>query len=416
MRRLAVFPGSSLREYLAKGEIKSKYYNPLNVFSEVHFITLVNPQDELCDDELPEIQDIVGNARLFVHPVGRLSAGGMAYPRIRRRALQALAAIQPHCVRTYSQYLEGQIAASCCRRLNIPLVASLHTTAQAEAEQEPLYRPRGIRADLRSRVVHAIKQRMEARVIKDASVLLAVSDYLAKSAATVKGAESKLRVIYNKVYTEHYRTAPPPANHPRCILTVGSLVARKYQDPIIAAIAGLDVRLKVIGHGPRKRELQALARRLGVERQTEFIDRVPSAEMPQQYEGCDIVAISTHYEGFCIPVLEGMAAGKPVVVSDTPPLPEILGGTGMVVEKTAAGFRGAFIELLEHPHLRIALGQRARQRAGLLDGTVMEEREGRVYRELCAEAHAVCPDTSLVGAARFGDDERRVGKPRALGQ
>lgn len=390
MKKLAVFPGASLREYLAKGEIKARYYNPLNVFEEVHFITMVDPRDELGGDELLKIKGIVGNAQLFVHPVGRLSLGRLAqYPLVRRRVLLTLAAIQPHCVRTYSQYLEGQIAASCCRRLKIPLVASLHTAARAEMEQEKQYRAPGIRAGMRSRAMHAIRRRMETRVVKDASVLLTVSEYLAKFIVKVRGAEPKLRVIYNKVYTAEYKAVTPLVNHTPCILTVGSLVARKYQDPIIAAIAGLNVRLKVIGNGPRKPELQALARRVGVERQTEFIDSVPNAEIHQHYESCDIVAISTHYEGFCIPVLEGMAAGKPVVVSDTPPLPEILGGTGVVVEKTAEGFRRAFIELIEHPSLRIVLGERARQRAEQLDGSAMEEQERRVYEAMCVEAQGL---------------------------
>jgi glycosyltransferase involved in cell wall biosynthesis len=81
-----------------------------------------------------------------------------------------------------------------------------------------------------------------------------------------------------------------------------------------------------------------------------------------------------------------MAAGKPVVVSDTPPLPEVLGGTGLVVQKTAEGFRRAFVALLQDSGLRAELGRRGRARAQLLDGDLMEHREAEIYRGTCGMA------------------------------
>ena len=76
------------------------------------------------------------------------------------------------------------------------------------------------------------------------------------------------------------------------------------------------------------------------------------------------------------------AAGLPVVVSATEPLPEVLGGTGKVAELTPEGFHQAFAELLGKPQEAALLSKAARKRAEGLDGALMEAREAALYQSL----------------------------------
>ena len=42
MKKLCVFPNDPLKVYYEKGEIKPKYFNPKNLFDEIHVISLFN--------------------------------------------------------------------------------------------------------------------------------------------------------------------------------------------------------------------------------------------------------------------------------------------------------------------------------------------------------------------------------------
>ena len=77
-------------------------------------------------------------------------------------------------------------------------------------------------------------------------------------------------------------------------------------------------------------------------------------------------------------------SGLPVVACDTDPIPEIVGDTGVVVEKSPDAFSRAFSKLAGDVELRKRLGRAARKRARSLDGTAMEEREARLYEAVIA--------------------------------
>ena len=84
----------------------------------------------------------------------------------------------------------------------------------------------------------------------------------------------------------------------------------------------------MIGDGVNRQALELLAADLGLVDRVRFLGSVPHACIQEYYVRADLFALATHYEGFGMPVLEAMAAGLPVVVCDTDPLPEILGECG----------------------------------------------------------------------------------------
>lgn len=62
---------------------------------------------------------------------------------------------------------------------------------------------------------------------------------------------------------------------------------------------------------------------------------VPEAEMPILYNAADIFLHTSEYEGFCLPILEAMSCGLPVVVSNKASIPEVVGSYGNMVDLDA---------------------------------------------------------------------------------
>jgi len=65
--KLCVFPNDPIRAYFEKGEIKDRYYNPQNLFKEVHIISFTHD-----DIDEKDVQVLVGNAKLKIHSVGKI--------------------------------------------------------------------------------------------------------------------------------------------------------------------------------------------------------------------------------------------------------------------------------------------------------------------------------------------------------
>jgi len=58
---------------------------------------------------------------------------------------------------------------------------------------------------------------------------------------------------------------------------------------------------------------------------------VEDADLPAIYCGAELFCFLSLYEGFGLPVVEAMACGVPVIVSNCPPLPGIVGVAGIIV-------------------------------------------------------------------------------------
>jgi glycosyltransferase involved in cell wall biosynthesis len=108
--------------------------------------------------------------------------------------------------------------------------------------------------------------------------------------------------------------------NPRLLLSVGRLQPYKRVDAIIRALAWLDsgYQLMVIGDGPRRNELQALADELRVAGRVSFVGRAADGELVDWYRRTGVVVSLSSAEAFGMTVLEGVAAGAQVVTSDIP--------------------------------------------------------------------------------------------------
>ncbi|GGO74267.1 glycosyltransferase [Nonomuraea cavernae] len=101
------------------------------------------------------------------------------------------------------------------------------------------------------------------------------------------------------------------------VLGIGRLEGVKRFDRLISAFARSDAppgwELHLIGDGAERDRLRAHAIREGVEERVVFRGRVPAAEMPREYLGASILAVTSEHEGLPIVLLESAAHGVPAV-------------------------------------------------------------------------------------------------------
>ena len=139
-------------------------------------------------------------------------------------------------------------------------------------------------------------------------------------------------------------SSPPGGSAP--ILSAGRLVWEKGHQDVIRAVAALrrglageprpDLHLLIVGDGPEGSKLRAHAAELGIADAVEFRATVPYDEMPSVYAGasCLVLAsipVKAWEEQFGMVLVEAMAAGTPIVASDSGAIPEVLGGAGRLV-------------------------------------------------------------------------------------
>ncbi|GAA2562894.1 glycosyltransferase family 4 protein [Winogradskya consettensis] len=129
------------------------------------------------------------------------------------------------------------------------------------------------------------------------------------------------------------------------VVCVSRLVSRKGQDMLIRALPEIRRRvpgaaLLVVGGGPYRKKLTALARDQGVESDVVFTGTVPWADLPAHYAAGDVYAMPCRtrsagldVEGLGIVYLEASAIGLPVVAGDSGGAPDAVleGETGYVV-------------------------------------------------------------------------------------
>jgi len=90
-------------------------------------------------------------------------------------------------------------------------------------------------------------------------------------------------------------------------------------------------QLRLVGDGPRRPILEALAQELGLRNSVEFTGM--RRDIPQQLSDVDVYVFSTRTEGFPNALIEAMAAKLPIVASDIPSCREVLddGKAGVLV-------------------------------------------------------------------------------------
>jgi glycosyltransferase involved in cell wall biosynthesis len=215
---------------------------------------------------------------------------------------------------------------------------------------------------------HAFLKLVEGLGHRRTDLLLCNSRYLANYTRGEDLWPPPIEVIYNAVDLQRFRsTAMPPTDTPT-VAMVANLKPYKGQKRFLQAfhlvareIPGATALL--VGGGPDRGRLTALASQLGINKVVTFVGQV---EDPRPYVArSHIAALTSSHEGFPNAILEAMAMGRPVVATRVGGIPEMVrdGVDGLLTSLDPVDIATAIVKLLRDEALRTQMGAEARRRA-----------------------------------------------------
>lgn len=368
--KLCVFPTDPIQAYFDKGEIKLRYFNPNNIFDEIHVISTFD-----TDIDPSKVKEIAGDAKLFIHPIGKINLKN--YKKRLESVIKKVQEINPQVIRAFNPLIQGWLAAKCANNLKIPLVVSLHINY--DKDKHTFSKDRGLIYFLKMRYV---LNKIEPFVIQNANKIICVHKSVSNYAKRLGGKE--IEVIYNRVYLDQFSNKTEKAldfDKP-VIIFVARLAKSKNQECLIKAIKDLDVILLLIGDGPNYQTLVNLVSSLNCNEKVKFVKSVPNVEIPKYYASADIFAAPVIDKGIGISFLEAMASGLPNIIRKVPGEHEELEDAAYMVDNNPESFKKAITEILSNQNLRDNLRQKSLEMAKKLDGISMEKKEEGLYLDL----------------------------------
>lgn len=204
------------------------------------------------------------------------------------------------------------------------------------------------------------------------SRLIAISESTRRMLRPYAG-EAPIEVIpYGVPLPEGSGSADAPAGEP-VLLFVGRLVARKGVDRLIEALATIRDRawrLEVVGFGPERERLEALAAERGLAGRVSFLGRLSDQALVEAYGRADAVVLPATVderadtEGLGVVLLEAMASRTPVVATRRGGIVDIVidGETGLLVDDGVEDLARGVERLLADPAAARAMGERGAER------------------------------------------------------
>lgn len=172
---------------------------------------------------------------------------------------------------------------------------------------------------------------------------------------------------------------------------IGRLAVQKRVQDLVWSVETLrqirpQFHLVLIGDGPERDRLEHFAESIGCRENVHFLGHQDDAAA--WLPGFDAFCLASSFEGMSNSLMEAMAAGKPVVVSDIPANRELVTHeqTGLLVKLgDGVGFMQFFRRLMDEPELGPRLGAAAKQRMQeQFSVAKMVERYIELYHSLAA--------------------------------
>lgn len=323
--------------------------------------------------------------------------GGASYDEVVERNATMLCElaeeIRPSVLHPTTNYMNAQAALAVRDRVGIPTVYEVRGFLE-----ETWLTMRG-EESVESEQIRMVRA-VETRCMEEADAVVTLSQSMAAEIAYRGVNKHKITVVPNAVDPEEFQPGhAEPGLRERLGLReqeivigyVSSLVRYEGLQFLLEAIAHLlsirgEVRGLVVGEGPERRHLENQAAELGVGGSVIFTGRVPYRDILSYYGAIDIFVVPRTGARVCqlvspLKPLEAMAMECPIVVSDVPPLRELVEcGAGKAFTPEDSGdLARTLLPLIENGALRRELGSNGRK-------WIMEERTWRknavVYSEL----------------------------------
>lgn len=368
-----IFPNDPLIAIVLKGEIKKNYFNPNNIFKEVHFITFVNNETSI-----DKIEITVGRAKCYIHTLPPLSIYDHFFPDRRiKDILNLINKFKFNIVRAFNPIIHGYIAGKISKILNLPFIISLHTNYDD-------IRYRYIKTkDIRYfKYLHS-KYLIEKKTLKMTTHIIGKYNFATKFAMDAGVSKNKISTIYNRVHLDIFR---PKINHSNTnvrVICVGNLIEGKGQRILIKAMKKIDknISLTIVGDGEDRNLLNRMVINYNLTKRVKFIRSISNNELVVLYQKHEIFSLPNKYGGICIPALEATACGlalvMPVPIHEKKP--ELISDYAEVVENTPEGFARGINKIASNLDLRKKMVAKGLDIISKISGDIMELKESKLY-------------------------------------
>ncbi len=259
-------------------------------------------------------------------------------------------------------FLTSTLALLCARAVSRPLLHIEHGSDYVQLDSRP--------ARLAARTYDLTLGRW---LLRHADGVVAISraaaDFVWRLAAR------EVPVIYRGIRAEDLQAVPTDERVERwaggrtLVTFAGRLIDGKGVSDLLTAVAALaapECAICIVGDGPRRAQLEHLARQLGISERTLFLGYLREAEAWSVMRASDVIVNPSYTEGLPTSVLEAALMGKAVLATDVGGTAEIItvdrGGL-LVKPHDVEGLRSALARLAADPGLRARLGASARAEA-----------------------------------------------------
>jgi len=352
-KRLLVIISDRLSDLIRKGEMTPRYYNPGELFDEVHIL--------MTNNDHPDpgmLQRTVGGAKLSIYNLPadkRLFIRSLGWQTFLMKnwieeGLKIASHVSPHLIRVYNNFKEGYLASQIKKRMGIPYVVSLHGVW----DKDDL-------STFKNRMICVFRRKLERISLENSDHVIAVYQPILRYAREY-GAKT-FSLIYNVVSSAWLKEKKgyEIQKRPR-IITINRQLKEKNPENIIRAILDIDCEYTIVGDGPHHEYLEGLAKRVGVGDKITFIKAIANERLCQMLAEYDIMVSHCDYWGIPKSIIEASIVGLPIIINQHPlePIPEYKGDWLMLCKNTSDGYAEAIKQMIGDSELRENMGKAAK--------------------------------------------------------
>ena len=313
-----------------------------------------------------------------------------------RQHHERLKAAQFDLVHIHTPFIAHYAGQALARRLGVPVVASYHTFFEQYLDKYVPLVPGAWMRYVARRFSAAQCGDVDALAVPSEAMLEVLTRYGVRTTAEVVPTGIDLRKFGSGDGAAFRRRYGIASDRP-LLVHVGRLAFEKNCDFLLHMLARVrvavpDALLVIAGEGPARRQLEALARRLGIADQVRFLGYLSrDGSLEDCYAAGDAFVFASHTETQGLVLLESLALGTPVIATAEMGTREVLrDGEGCLIARDdVEDFAEKTVQVLTEPSLHASLKARARPYAQRWSARAMAERMLALYGRVCNDAAAL---------------------------
>ncbi len=286
-----------------------------------------------------------------------------------RHSTQAQRIIQTmDIIHVHHPFMSGRLALIYGRKRNIPIIFTNHTRYDLYAQTRVPLMPAEVSMGMLQAYMPAFCENADLVISPSRGMEKVLRQY---------GVTSHIEVVPNGADLQPFLSAAPLSREKFgfdaddiLIVYMGRIAPEKNLELLLGAFAGVSravprTKLLVVGGGQKEHEegIKEFANELEIMDRVKFTGTVPYAKLPSYLAMCDIFATASVTEVHPFSVIEGMAAGLPIVGIDSPGIGDSIadGETGLLSVNDLASYTAKLTALCLNKDLQKKMGAAAQE-------------------------------------------------------